>query len=71
MRASLALFFHIGVLVLQKMVTYAHFTRSGLHDIIRMILALERLLASGNTIREKFIKNFESHGTFCPFSCHG
>lgn len=39
-----------------KLVTYAHFTRFGPHDIIRMILALERLLASGNTMREIFFK---------------
>jgi len=40
----------------KKLVTYAHFTRSGLNDIIRMILTLEGLLASGNTMREKFFK---------------
>lgn len=44
------------IMIVQKLVTYAHFTRSGLHDIIRIILALEGLLASGNTMRENFFK---------------
>ena len=44
------------IMIVQKLVTYAHFTRSGLHDIIHTILALERLLASGNAMWEIFFK---------------
>ena len=39
-----------------KLVTYAHFTLSSLHDIIHTILALEGLLASGYTMREVIFK---------------
>ena len=44
------------IMIVQKLVTYAHFTRSVLHGIIHTVLALERLLASGKTMRENFFK---------------
>ena len=45
----------------QKLVTYAHYTLSSLHDIIHTILALERLFASGKTMQENFFKKTLNH----------